>query len=213
MARLAFMGIQGSGKGTQADLMQHKHGLAHITVGDLFRSNIRRGTDIGEQARDYVENGLLVPDNLVLHLVEKALAAAGDRYVLDGFPRNQFQAEHLLEAIPIEKAVLFVLSDSDARARITARRMCNNCGATYHIQFHPPKVDGVCDRCGGEVICRDDDNPEAVSKRMKDFHTQTDNVVRLFDERGILLRVDANQPVENVYRDAVRVLRDAGIKL
>ena len=213
MSRLVFMGIQGSGKGTQADRMQQRYGLTHITVGELFRTHMQQGTEIGELARHYVENGLLVPDDTVLLVVEAALEEAGDCYVLDGFPRNQAQAEHLLDDIPIEKAVLFVFSDEKARERITARRVCSQCGANYHLELHPPKMDGVCDRCGGEVVPRKDDNPEAVAKRMKDFHTQTDDAIRLFDERHMLVRVDADQPIEKVHEDVVRALREAGLKL
>jgi len=213
MARLVFMGIQGSGKGTQAEMLQKEFGLVHVTSGDVFRSHMQRGTAIGEQARHYVEHGLLVPDELVLQIVEESLNEAGDRFILDGFPRNRSQAEHLLTDIPIEKAVLFELSDDKACERITARRVCESCGANYHVQFKPTKAEGVCDRCTGRVVQRKDDYPEAVAKRMKDFHTQTDDAIRLFDDRGLLVRVDADQSMEQVHRDVVQALRDAGVEL
>jgi len=213
IARLVFLGIQGSGKGTQADLMQQRHGLAHVNVGDLFRWHMQNNTDIGARARNYVEQGLLVPDEVVLQIVTRALEEAGNRFVLDGFPRNRAQAEHLLNDIPVDAAVLFDLSDDMARARILARRVCTQCGATYHLQHNPPQAPDVCDRCGGRLALRKDDNPEAVNKRMEDFHTQTDDAIRLFSERGLLLRVDADQPIETLHNQVLGLLQGAGISL
>ena len=178
--KIIMLGAPGAGKGTQADRIAAKHGIPHISTGDIFRSNIKEGTELGQQAKKFMDQGLLVPDevtiNMVLDRIQKDDCRNG--YVLDGFPRTIPQAESLEKALAergqkIDFALNVDVPDENIVKRMGGRRACITCGATYHIQFAPPKKDGVCDKCGSELVLRDDDKPETVQKRLAVYHEQT----------------------------------------
>jgi adenylate kinase len=206
MIHAVFMGIQGSGKGTQAGLVAERYHLTHINVGDRFRWHIKSGTPLGLEARRYVENGLLVPDSVVFSIIEEEMKKADHGYILDGFPRNQAQAGYLLEHFQIDLAILFHLDDEAAITRLEARPACANCKTDYNLVFRKPRQAGICDKCGGELVQRVDDQREAIEKRLQEFHSQTDPVIGLFRDKGLLQTIPADQPIETIHRKVVELL-------
>lgn len=203
---IIIVGIQGSGKGTQAALLREKFGWPHINMGNLLRDHINRHTELGETAQHYIEQGQLVPDNLVLKLVTAELDAATDGFVLDGFPRNLVQERYLLDNYTIDAVILLELDDETAVRRISARRHCSVCHADYNMLSNPPEKDGVCDSCGGEVVMRNDDNPDAIRVRLEKFHQKTRKVIELFKERGIAFEIDADQPLMVIHQQIIEHL-------
>ena len=163
---IILFGVQGSGKGTQAKLLTEKTGLAHINVGDIFRMNVKNKTELGKTVLEYMNRGDLIPDKYVLGMVKNALNEAKNGFILDGFPRNPEQGTFLLENFSIDKIVLLDLDDEVAKKRLLARRICNNCKKDYNMLYNPPKKEGVCDVCGGEVVRRKDDNEEDAFKNI-----------------------------------------------
>lgn len=209
-----FLGPPGAGKGTQARYFMKRHDkLAHVETGQLFRDAMKRGSDLGEQVRQYMEAGELVPDDIVMELVEKRLvgAALDDGFIFDGFPRTIEQGERFDTLLrqkhrPIDAVVYFAISDSAVVRRLDGRRVCTNCDRTYHRTYDPPTEDGVCDRCEGELVRRSDDSPEAVRKRLQEYHAKTEPLVSFYREKGSLKRVNAEQniePLRNDVRDAL----------
>ncbi len=213
MVDLVFMGIQGSGKGTQAELMQERFELFHINIGDEFRWHIKHSTETGEKVRYFIENGLLVPDEIVFNVIDKKMETCPKGFVLDGFPRNIAQAEYLNKHYPIDLAILFLLSDEKSMERLLARRICTNCHADFNVLFRQPKVEGICDHCGGKLVMRSDDNEEAIAKRIQDFHNQTDQAIEYFRKQGKLRVIDADQKPDVIHREVVRVLNERHISL
>ncbi len=213
MVDLVFMGIQGSGKGTQAELMQERFELFHINVGNEFRWHIKHDTETGMKVKYFIENGLLVPDEIVFDVIDKKMAACPKGFVLDGFPRNMAQAEFLNEHYPIDLAILFVLSDEKSMERLLARRICVNCHSDFNVLFRKPKQEGICDHCGGKLVMRSDDNEEAIQKRINDFHKQTDLAIEYFRNQGKLRTIDADQKPDVIHREVVRVLNERHINL
>ncbi len=213
MVDLVFMGIQGSGKGTQADMIQERLDLFHISLGNEFRWHIKHGTETGEKVRPFIEKGLLVPDEIVFELIDKKMLECPKGFILDGFPRNIAQAEFLNEHYPIDSAVLFMLPDEKAMERLMARRICINCHADFNVLFRKPKVDGVCDHCGGKLILRSDDNEEAIVKRIQDFHHQTDQAIEYFRKQDKLVVIDADQKPDAIHQDVLRALKERHIHL
>ena len=203
---LILIGIQGSGKGTQAKLLQEKFGWLHITTGDLFRENIKNQTELGKIARTFSDKGELVPDKYVFKIVEDALSKTEKGFILDGFPRNLEQTEFLLKKIPIDKVVLLELNDNVAVKRVTARRMCIDCKADYNLLFHPSKIEGVCDNCGGKIIQRKDDTEQAIKKRLEKFHLETRKAIELFKEKNMLIKINADCKLEDIHREIVTKL-------
>lgn len=211
--KIIMLGAPGAGKGTQAKKIAAKYGIPHISTGDIFRANIKEGTELGKKAKTYMDQGLLVPDELVVDLVVDRLQQDDCKkgYVLDGFPRTIPQAESLDAALAkvgdkMEYAIDVNVPDENIVNRMSGRRACLNCGATYHIVSIPTKVEGICDRCGQPVVLRDDDKPETVQKRLTVYHEQTQPLIDYYKKQSILKTVDGTQPMEKVFADIVAIL-------
>lgn len=211
--RIILLGAPGAGKGTQARKLSLKYNIPHISTGDIFRTNIKNGTELGIKAKKYIDEGLLVPDELVVELVTDRLSKDDCKagYILDGFPRTIPQAEALdiaLEAAgeKIDCAIEVDASDMAIIKRMTGRRTCPACGATYHIISIPPKMEGICDNCGAELILRDDDKPETVQKRLEVYHEQTQPLLKYYKEKGILKTVDGVKDADETFKDIVNFL-------
>ena len=199
--KIIMLGAPGAGKGTQAKQIADKYGVPHISTGDIFRANIKNGTELGKKAKEYMDQGLLVPDELTCDLVMDRIQQddCKNGFILDGFPRTIPQAEALTAAL--EK-----IGQKMDYARMSGRRACLNCGATYHIFSIPTKVEGICDRCGSPVVLRDDDKPETVQKRLSVYHEQTQPLIDYYKAQNILKTVDGTQPMEKVFDDIVAIL-------
>lgn len=213
--KIIMLGAPGAGKGTQAKMIAEKYGIPHISTGDIFRANIKNGTELGAKAKGYMDKGLLVPDELVCDLVVDRIQQADceNGYILDGFPRTIPQAEALEAALnAIEQKLDFALDievpDNHIINRMSGRRACVGCGATYHVVFNPTKVEGVCDVCGDKLILRDDDKPETVEKRLTVYHTQTKPLIDYYAAENILAEIDGTQSMEKVFKDIVNILGD-----
>ena len=211
--KIIMLGAPGAGKGTQAKKIAAKYGIPHISTDDIFRANIKEGTELGKKAKTYMDQGLLVPDELVVDLVVDRLSQADCKkgYVLDGFPRTIPQAESLDAALAkvgekMEYAIDVDVPDENIINRMGGRRACVGCGATYHVEFNPAKVEGICDVCGEKLILRDDDKPETVQKRLRVYHEQTQPLIDYYTKAGILKEVDGTVDMEDVFRNIVQIL-------
>ena len=211
--KIIMLGAPGAGKGTQAKKIADKYQIPHISTGDIFRANIKNGTELGMKAKTYMDQGLLVPDELVVDLVVDRLAQedCANGCVLDGFPRTIPQAECLDAALAakgeaIDYAVDVDVPDENIINRMGGRRACVACGATYHIVHIPTKVEGVCDRCGESLILRDDDKPETVKKRLDVYHAQTQPLIDYYTEKNVLKSVDGTKDMEEVFQAIVDIL-------
>lgn len=200
---IILIGVQGSGKGTQAKLLQDKFGWDHITTGELFRYNISQGTKLGKQVKSFIDKGELVPDSYVLGIVGDALASRQKGFILDGFPRNLQQLNFLKQNFKIDWVVLLDLPDVKAIERLLARRECSACKKDYNLLFKKPRREGICDVCGKEIIQRDDDNKIAISKRIEKFHHETEKVIEHYAELGKLIKVDADQSVAAIHQEII----------
>lgn len=211
--KIIMLGAPGAGKGTQAKQIADKYSIPHISTGDIFRANLKAGTELGKKAKEYMDQGLLVPDELTCDLVMDRIAQddCKNGFVLDGFPRTIPQAEALDAALTkinqkMDYAIDVDVPDDNIINRMSGRRACLNCGATYHIVSIPTKVEGVCDRCGNPVVLRDDDQPETVKKRLNVYHEQTQPLIDYYQKQGILKSVDGTQPMEEVFNSIVGIL-------
>ena len=211
--KLIMLGAPGAGKGTQAKKIAEKYNIPHISTGDIFRANIKNGTELGQKAKTYMDQGLLVPDELVVDLVMDRFAQPDceNGYVLDGFPRTIPQAEALDAALEkagakIDYAINVEVPDENIVRRMSGRRACVGCGGTYHIVHIPPKKEGVCDICGKELILRDDDKPETVQKRLDVYHEQTQPLIEYYTKQGTLVEVDGTVDMEDVFSAIVKIL-------
>lgn len=211
--KIIMLGAPGAGKGTQAKMLADKYMIPHISTGDIFRANIKNGTELGQKAKTYMDQGLLVPDELVCDLVvdrvQQEDCAKG--YILDGFPRTIPQAEALDAALAkigskIDYAVNVEVPDENIVRRMSGRRACVECGATYHIVYNPTKVEGICDACGKELILRDDDKPETVTKRLNVYHEQTQPLIEYYTKQGALVEVDGTMNMDDVFNAIVKIL-------
>ena len=211
--KIIMLGAPGAGKGTQAKQIADKFSIPHISTGDIFRANIKEGTELGKKAKGYMDAGELVPDELVCDLVvdriQKEDCANG--FILDGFPRTIPQAEALTEALnaigqKMDFAIDIEVDDAQIVERMGGRRACLGCGATYHIINIPPKKEGICDRCGSEIILRDDDKPETVQNRLNVYHEQTQPLIDYYKNEGILSSVDGTQPMDKVFADIIGIV-------
>ena len=211
--KIIMLGAPGAGKGTQAKKLAAKYEIPHISTGDIFRANIKEGTELGNKAKGYMDQGLLVPDELVIDLVADRLTwedAAGG-YVLDGFPRSIPQAKALTQALAargekVDYAIDIEIPDQNIIERMGGRRACVGCGATYHIVNIPPKKEGICDNCGQALILRDDDKPETVKKRLDVYHEQTQPLIDYYKEEGVLEEVDGTLEMDEVFGEIVKIL-------
>lgn len=211
--KIIMLGAPGAGKGTQAKMIAEKYGVPHISTGDIFRANIKNGTELGAKAKEYMDKGLLVPDELVVDLVIDRFKAddCAKGYILDGFPRTIPQAEALDKALnaqneSVDYAINVEVPDENIINRMSGRRACVGCGATYHIQFNPTKVEGVCDVCGEKLILRDDDKPETVKNRLSVYHEQTQPLIDYYAKKSILAEVDGTKDMEDVFNAIVEIL-------
>ena len=211
--KIIMLGAPGAGKGTQAKKIAEKYSIPHISTGDIFRANIKNGTELGMKAKTYMDQGLLVPDELVVDLVVDRLAQddCANGCVLDGFPRTIPQAEALDRALTavgqsVDFAINVEVPDENIVKRMSGRRACLNCGATYHIVYAPTKVENVCDTCQGDLILRDDDKPETVQKRLNVYHEQTQPLIDYYIKKNILVEVDGTVDIDDVFAAIVKVL-------
>lgn len=211
--KIIMLGAPGAGKGTQAKKIAEKYQIPHISTGDIFRANIKSETELGMKAKEFIDQGLLVPDEITIGMLLNRIQEkdCGKGYVLDGFPRTIPQAESLSEALKtlgtaIDYAIDIDVPDENIVSRMSGRRACLTCGATYHISFAPPKKEGVCDVCGAELVLRNDDKPETVQKRLSVYHEQTKPLVEYYKKAGVLRTIDGTQDMEAVFQSITDIL-------
>ncbi|WP_251491218.1 adenylate kinase [Otoolea muris] len=211
--KIIMLGAPGAGKGTQAKRIAEKYGIPHISTGDIFRANIKEGTELGLKAKEYMDQGLLVPDEVTIGMLLDRIHQADCKngYVLDGFPRTIPQAESLNKALAdmgeaIDFAIDVDVPDENIVNRMGGRRACLKCGATYHVEYAAPKADGVCDACGSGLVLRDDDKPETVQKRLTVYHDQTQPLIEYYKGQGVLHSVDGTQAMEAVFESITGIL-------
>ena len=211
--KIIMLGAPGAGKGTQAKKIAEKYSIPHISTGDIFRANIKNGTELGKKAKTYMDQGLLVPDELVVDLVVDRVKQddCSNGYVLDGFPRTIPQAEALDKALAVmgeamDYAINVEVPDENIVRRMSGRRACVDCGATYHIVYAPTKEENICDNCHGELFLREDDKPETVQKRLNVYHEQTQPLIDYYTEKNILVEVDGTVDIDEVFAAIVNVL-------
>lgn len=211
--KIIMLGAPGAGKGTQAKKIAEKYTIPHISTGDIFRANIKNNTELGQKAKTYMDKGELVPDALVVDLIMDRFKEAdcANGYVLDGFPRTIPQAEALDQALAangekVDFAINVEVPDENIINRMSGRRACVGCGATYHIKYNPTKVEDVCDACGEKLILRDDDKPETVKNRLSVYHDQTQPLIEYYSKKNVLAEVDGTKDMEEVFSDIVQIL-------
>ena len=211
--KIIMLGAPGAGKGTQAKRIAEKYTIPHISTGDIFRANIKNGTELSKKAKEYMDQGALVPDELTCDLVMDRIQQddCKNGFVLDGFPRTIPQAEALDEALnkigqKMDYAIDVDVPDENIVNRMGGRRACLSCGATYHVEFNPTKAEGICDACGAQTVLRDDDKPETVQKRLTVYHDQTQPLIDYYKKQNILKSVDGTQPMEAVFDAIIGIL-------
>ena len=211
--KIIMLGAPGAGKGTQAKMIAEKYAIPHISTGDIFRANIKNGTELGKKAKKYMDQGKLVPDELTVKILLDRVAQpdCANGYVLDGFPRTIPQAEVLDKALrelgdKIDYAINVDVPDENIVNRMGGRRACVGCGATYHIKYNAPKVDNTCDTCGSDLIIRDDDKPETVQNRLSVYHEQTQPLIDFYEKQGVLKTVDGTVDMKDVFAAIVDIL-------
>ncbi|MFZ5625723.1 MAG: adenylate kinase [Bacillota bacterium] len=211
--RLLIMGPPGAGKGTQAEVLVKKLEIPHISTGDMFRAAIKEGTEMGKKAREYMDAGQLVPDEVVVGMVKERLSKedCAHGFLLDGFPRTIAQAEALEKTLQeldmqIDAVINIAVPREKLMERLTGRRICRACGASYHVVFNPPARPGICDKCGGELYQRDDDNEATVANRLDVYEAQTQPLIDFYQVRGLLRQIDGDQPIDKVLSDILTAI-------
>lgn len=211
--RLILLGPPGAGKGTQAEFVAKEYNVPHISTGDIFRKNIKEGTELGSKAKAFIDEGKLVPDSLVVEIVEDRLneSDTAKGFLLDGFPRTVFQAEELDKVLnkksEIMTAVINIQVDPEILVRrAVGRRICKSCGQTYHVEFNAPKVEGVCDKCDGELYQRSDDNESTVKNRIDVYINETSPLIDFYTKQNKIINIDGDQPIQDVFGDIVKSL-------
>ena len=211
--KIIMLGAPGAGKGTQAKRIAQRYGIPHVSTGDIFRANIKNGTELGMKAKAYMDAGNLVPDEITIGMLLDRIHEKERKkgYVLDGFPRTIPQAESLTAALKergekMDYAIDVDVPDENIINRMSGRRACLACGATYHIAYNPPKKEGVCDQCGEPLVLRKDDKPETVKNRLEVYHQQTQPLIDYYKKEGILAQVDGTQNMDQVFEDIVKIL-------
>ncbi|WP_066502395.1 adenylate kinase [Abyssisolibacter fermentans] len=211
--RLILLGPPGAGKGTQASGIVKKYNIPHISTGDIFRKNIKEGTELGIKAKEYMNKGLLVPDELVVAIVKDRLVQDDCKkgFLLDGFPRTVAQADALdieLKNLKynLDKVINIEVSKDELIKRAVGRRICKECGGTYHLIFNPSKTEGVCDECGGELYQRKDDNEETVTKRIEEYLNKTQPLINYYEKQDKIVNIDGKQDIDKVYEDILKAL-------
>lgn len=212
--KIVMLGAPGAGKGTQAVNIAKEYNIPHISTGDIFRANIKNQTELGMKAKEYMDKGALVPDEITIGMLLSRIADkdCDNGFVLDGFPRTIPQAESLKKALKeqgakIDCAVDIEVPDEDIINRMSGRRSCPNCGGTYHVTFNPPKQEGICDACGTELVQRADDKPETVLHRLKTYHEQTQPLIEFYENEGVLVTVDGTKKPSEVLEDILGALK------
>lgn len=212
--KIIMLGAPGAGKGTQAVRIAKEYNIPHVSTGDIFRANIKNGTELGLKAKSYMDKGQLVPDEVTIGMLLSRIAEEDCRegYVLDGFPRTIAQAESLKASLEekgqkIDYAINIDVPDSAIVERMSGRRSCPKCGASFHVKFNPPKAEGKCDLCSEALIQRDDDRPETVAKRLEVYHEQTKPLVDYYDRERILKTVDGTKTTDEVFAAIAEVLK------
>lgn len=210
---IILMGLPGAGKGTQASEIVKKYPIPHISTGDMFRKAIKDETDLGKEAKSYMDRGELVPDEVTIGIVRERLAEedAKKGFLLDGFPRTVEQADALNEILSeldrkVDAVINIEVAEEELMNRLTGRRICEVCGTTYHLVFNPPKVDGVCDLDGGKLYQREDDNPETVANRLSVNVKQTKPLLDFYENQGVLKNIDGSRQIDNVTEDVIQIL-------
>ena len=206
---LIFLGAPGAGKGTQADILSEKLDIPTISTGNMLREAMRNGSELGKQVKSLMDAGALVPDDIIMSIVAERVAQSdcANGFILDGVPRTLAQAEAMdAKGIRIDHVVSIEIDDAVIEGRMTGRRVCTKCGASYHIVANPPKVEGICDQCGEAVAIRKDDTPETVRHRLEVYHTTTEVLKDYYAKQGKLICVEGNQPIQDAYRDILRAL-------
>ncbi len=208
--KIILLGGPGAGKGTQAKIIKEHYNMPHISTGNILRANIKKNNELGIEAKKYIDRGLLVPDDLVVHLVKARIAEEDCKkgYILDGFPRTIPQAEALdkqLESVndKVNIVINIAVSNEGIIKRMSGRRACLKCGATYHIEHNPPKVEGICDVCNSELVLRDDDKPETVANRLEVYQEETKPLIDYYTNKNILVTIDGLRPIEVVTQDII----------
>lgn len=210
--RLILLGAPGAGKGTQAEILASKLCIPTISTGNILREAIKNGTETGLKAKSFMDKGMLVPDDVIIGIVKERLAQpdCANGYILDGMPRTLPQAQALLDnGIEIDRVVSIEVDDAMIEARMTGRRVCGKCGASYHVVANPPKTEGICNACGSELVIRDDDKPETVRRRLTVYHNETEALKGFYEKLGKLRLVEGNQPIEDATRDILAALGDS----
>ncbi|ASE33484.1 adenylate kinase [Mammaliicoccus sciuri] len=210
---IILMGLPGAGKGTQASEIVKKYPIPHISTGDMFRKAIKEETDLGKEAKSYMDRGELVPDEVTIGIVRERLAEedAKKGFLLDGFPRTVEQADALNEILSdlnrkVDAVINIEVAEEELMNRLTGRRICEVCGTTYHLVFNPPKVEGVCDLDGGKLYQREDDNPETVANRLSVNVKQTKPLLDFYENQGVLKNIDGSRQIDNVTEDVIQIL-------
>lgn len=211
--KIVMLGAPGAGKGTQAKMIAEKYGIPHVSTGDIFRANIKEGTELGKEVKSYMDQGLLVPDELTVKILLDRVGKEDcqNGFILDGFPRTIPQAEVLDKALAelgdaIDYAINVDVPDEHIIGRMTGRRACPTCGATYHIVHIPPRQEGICDGCGKELVLRDDDKLETVKKRLDVYHEQTQPLIEYYQEKGILRTINGTAAMQDVFTEIINIL-------
>ncbi len=212
---IILLGPPGAGKGTQAEKIIQKFNLVYISTGDILRKAVKEGSALGRKAREYMDQGQLVPDNLVVEIVRDRLMEpdCANGALLDGFPRTVDQAVFLEQVLPdidkkVDRVLLIEVDENELIERLTGRRVCGDCGANYHVKYKPPKVRNVCDQCGGDLYQREDDTLATVTERLEVYKRQTEPLVEFYQERGLLSSIDGNQDIDDVFDQINSVLED-----
>jgi len=210
---IVFLGPPGAGKGTQAKILIERYGIPQISTGDMLREHRAKGTELGKKAQEYMDKGQLVPDEIILGMVKERLSQPDCQkgFILDGFPRTVVQAEALDKLLSemgkkLDFALALIVPDDLLVERLTGRRTCKNCGMMYHIKYKPPKVEGKCDVCGGELYQRPDDNEETVRNRLKVYHEQTAPLIEYYKNKGILREIDGSKSIEEITQQIISIL-------
>lgn len=211
---LLIMGPPGGGKGTQAEVLVRELGVTHISTGDMFREAVKEGTEMGKKAKEYMDKGQLVPDEVVIGMVKERLSRpdCARGFLLDGFPRTLAQAEALDATLKelglkLDAVININVPRESILERLTGRRVCRNCGATYHIKYNPPKVEGKCNHCGGELHQRSDDTEETVNKRLDVYEAQTQPLIDYYTKEGLIKHINGNQEIKKVSEEMLASLR------
>ena len=205
--KIVLLGPPGAGKGTQAKLLAVKNGLVHLSTGDILRDEVSRDTELGKLARGYMNRGDLVPDELIIDMIKGRLDESAG-FILDGFPRTVGQAEALQKIVALDVAINIALSRDEVIRRLSSRRVCRECGKIYNLLYNPPKVEGICDACGGELFQRDDDKREVIENRYDVYMDATAPLIDFYRDRGLLQDVDGSQPTDKVSEEILAFLHN-----